>query len=61
MSSPEEYIPATRVVPDPEHGWSGKDLSENELVDDEFVASAAARTYPPLQPEDEKLFPVEES
>lgn len=52
----EEYIPATRVVPDPVEGWSGADLAEDELVDEEFIAANAARVYEPLMPEDERLF-----
>lgn len=51
--------PAERVAPDPEGGWSGADVSDDERVDDEFIAINAARVYEPLLPAEEKLFPVE--
>jgi hypothetical protein len=31
----EELIPATRKEPDPEGGWRGKDLTEEELTSNE--------------------------
>lgn len=55
-----ELTPAERVEPDPTEGWRGADLSDDERVDDDFIAADAARVYPPLQPEDEKLYPLEE-
>lgn len=51
--------PAKRSAPDPEEGWSGSDLTDEERVDDDFIASSCGRVYEPLMPEDEKLFPVE--
>jgi hypothetical protein len=56
-SMAEPLNPAERVVPDPEHGWAGADLAEDELVDDGFIATACRRAYKPLQPEDDKLYP----
>lgn len=53
----EPLLPARRRVPDPVGGWRGADLTDEERVDDEFIAADAARVYEPLQPEDERLFP----
>lgn len=49
--------PAERVQDDPTGGWSGADLTDDDRVDDEYIARYAARVYDPLMPEDEKLFP----
>lgn len=51
-----DLTPAQRVQPDPEHGWSGSDLHEDELVDEDFIAAFSSRVYDPLLPEDEKLY-----
>jgi hypothetical protein len=58
----EKIIPAKRHTdePDPE-GWSAADVLDEERVDDDFIAEHCARVYEPLAPEDEKLFPVEET
>lgn len=48
--------PPTRRVPDPEGDWKGADLTDEDRVDDDFIAEHSRKTYPPLQPEDEKLF-----
>lgn len=55
----EELRPARHVVPPPENGWAAADLSDDELVDDEFIDEHCDRVFEPLQPDDEKLFPVE--
>lgn len=52
----ERYIPATHVEPPPLGGWSAADLSEDELIDDDFIAQDCAKVYPPLAPEDEVIF-----
>ncbi len=52
-----ELKPAEHVEPAPEDGWKAADLDEDELVDDDFVAADCGRTYAPLAPEDEKLYP----
>ncbi|HEX8345676.1 MAG TPA: hypothetical protein VF657_13220 [Actinoplanes sp.] len=57
----DEYIPAVHVVPPPADGWKAADLSEDEYVDDAFIAATAARVYEPLMPEDEKLFPAKDA
>lgn len=54
-----ELTPAEHVVPAPDDGWRAADLSDDERVDDAFIASDAARVYAPLLPEDEKLYPME--
>lgn len=51
-----DLTPAERVQPDPESGWSGADLTEDEYVDSDFIATDAARVYEPLLPEDEELY-----
>lgn len=55
-----EIRPARRFTdqPDPEDGWRGADLTDDERVGDDVIAAAAARVYEPLQPEDEKKFSV---
>lgn len=52
----DELTPAERVLPDPEHGWSAADLSEDELVDASFIEAFSNRVYEPLLPENEKLY-----
>jgi hypothetical protein len=37
MTDPNVLRPASRRVPDPEGGWQGRDLSDDELVDDLFI------------------------
>lgn len=39
MSEPSDLEPAEHVMPAPEDGWRGADLSEDELVDDEFITA----------------------
>lgn len=55
-----DLTPAKRKQPDPEAGWRGADLDEEERVDDDFIASSVSKSYEPLMPEDEKLFPITE-
>lgn len=52
----EPLRPARRKVPDPEGGWRGVDLTDDERVDDDFIAADAVRVYEPLMPQDERLF-----
>lgn len=52
----DELTPAHHVVPPPADGWKAADLSDDELVDDDFIAACATRVYPPLMPEDEKIY-----
>lgn len=59
MTDPNDLQPARRRVPDPDGGWSGADLSDDERVYDEYIAADAARVYEPLMPADEKLFPAD--
>lgn len=58
MTPAVEYKPAKRYTdrPEPEGGWSAADLSDDERVDDDFIASDAQRIFDPLQPQDERLF-----
>jgi hypothetical protein len=59
MPEPRDLTPAEHVVPPPADGWRAADLSDDERVDDAFIAANSGRTYAPLQPADEKLFPPE--
>lgn len=38
MSEHRNLKPAQHVAPPPAGGWSGEDVSEDELVDDAFIA-----------------------
>jgi hypothetical protein len=39
VTDPVDLQPARREHPDPEEGWRGADLTDTELVDDEFIAA----------------------
>lgn len=47
--------------PDPTDGWRGADVTDAERVDDDFIATDAARIFDPLQPEEERLFAVSDA
>lgn len=57
----DKLTPAQHVMPAPDDGWRGADVADEERVDDAFIADDAQRVYPPLQPENDKLYPVEEA
>jgi hypothetical protein len=39
MTEPSDLEPAEHVKPAPADGWRGADLTDDELVDDEFIAA----------------------
>lgn len=51
-----ELTPAKHVEPSPEDGWRGEDITDEERVDDDFIADDAQRVYAPLTPAEEKLY-----
>jgi hypothetical protein len=38
MTAPKGLVPAERDEPDPVQGWRGAELTEDELVDDDYIA-----------------------
>jgi hypothetical protein len=44
------------VVPAPDDGWKAADLTDDERVDDTFIAEDCKRVFAPLLPEDEKIY-----
>lgn len=56
--------PARRFTDEPDPaGWSAADVPDEERVDDDFIHAqivdpdSPVRSYEPLQPEDDRLFP----
>lgn len=56
-----DLTPAQHVAPAPRDGWTAADVSDDERVDDEFIAEHAARVHQPLKPEDEKIYRVHDA